>query len=166
MLSPFLIKLINARQFNVENGEIKLIQLRNMFISPDFILELQEKDRKTLYDLSKKSMKKSLNFLKSKISLEGLGSIKTIEQLYEVLGFGSITILDLDTKKKRGVVNISNSPIARAYLSTKGSSKEPVCDFIAGKVSGIFSFIFKKNVDAKEIKCLAKGDDFCQFVVK
>ena len=166
MLSPLLKKLIFARQFSVENGEIQLIQLRNMLISPDLILKLQEVNATRLYEISKKVMKKDLDFLRGKISLEGQGNIQRLEELYELFGFGNIKIVDLDRKKKRGVVNIHNSPIARTYLLNNKASKEPKCNFIAGKIAGMFCFIFRKNVDAKEVKCLSKGDDFCQFIVK
>lgn len=166
MLSPLLKKLIFARQFSVDNGEIQIIQLRNMLISPDLILQLQEADSPRLYTISKKVMKKDLDFLRGKISLEGQGNIQRLEELYELFGFGDIKVIDLDRKKKRGVVNIHNSPIARSYLLSRKASKEPTCNFIAGKIAGMFCFIFKKDVDAKEIKCLSKGDDFCQFIVK
>ncbi|UCD03579.1 MAG: hypothetical protein JSW73_03505 [Candidatus Woesearchaeota archaeon] len=108
MLSPLLKKLIFARQFSVENGEIQLIQLRNMLISPDLILKLQEVDATRLYKVSKKVMKRDLDFLRGKISLEGQGNIQRLEELYELFGFGNIKIVDLDRKKKRGVVNINN----------------------------------------------------------
>ena len=166
MLSPFLKKLLFARQFTIEDGKIEIIKLRNMLISPDFILNLQEKDPDALYKLSKNIMKKDLDFFNKTISLKSQASIDRIKDIYEIFGFGKIQILDFDTKNKRGVVNILDSPIAKAHLLNNKVSSEPKCHFIAGKISGIFSFLFKKDVNAKEVKCMAKGDDFCQFVIK
>lgn len=166
MISPFLKKLMFARQFLIENGKIEIIKLRNMMISPNFILSLQEKDPDKLYGLSKKVMKKDLEFFNEKISLSGAASLNRIEEIYEALGFGKINIVDIDRKKKRSTVNILNSPIAKAHLVDHKNSPEPKCHFIAGKISGMFSFLFKEDVDAKEVKCIAKGDDFCQFIVQ
>lgn len=156
-----------ARQFSIADGKIEIIKLRNMMISPEFILELQKKDSKRVYELSKKSIEEELKHFKSKISIGGPASLNRVEEIYEVLGYGKFKVVDLDTKKKRSVVNIYNSPIAESYKkNNKKKSKKTQCDFIAGKISGVFSFIFNKKVEAKEVKCLAKGDDFCQFVVK
>lgn len=40
------------------------------------------------------------------------------------------------------------------------------CAFDSGILEAIFSAHFDRKVDVEEIKCFAKGDDYCSFVVK
>ena len=40
------------------------------------------------------------------------------------------------------------------------------CAFDSGILEAIFSAHFGRKVDVEEIKCFAKGDDYCSFVVK
>lgn len=167
MLSPFLKKLLFTRQFSIVDGKIEIMNLRSLMLSPEFILKIQEKDSKLIYNLSKKEMIEQLQYFKSKIAIKGLEGLKRIEDIYELLGFGKIKILDIDKNKKRCVINIYDSPIAEKYIkNSKKKSSKTTCDFISGKLAGMFCFIFNKEVESKEVKCLSKGDDFCQFVIK
>ena len=47
----------------------------------------------------------------------------------------------------------------------KGSKK---CEshLIRGMLAGWFSQLFRKEVKVREVKCIAKGDSYCQFEVK
>ena len=42
----------------------------------------------------------------------------------------------------------------------------PACAFDSGLLKGIFSNFYGHEVEAKETKCYAQGDNFCQFVIK
>jgi predicted hydrocarbon binding protein len=47
----------------------------------------------------------------------------------------------------------------------KGSS-EPQSHYIRGVLDGFFSSLFKVEMEAKETKCIAKGDPYCEFEIK
>jgi uncharacterized protein len=51
---------------------------------------------------------------------------------------------------------------AKIYLKIGRSA----CAFDSGILEAIFSAHFGRKVDVEEIKCFAKGDDYCSFVVK
>ncbi len=40
------------------------------------------------------------------------------------------------------------------------------CSFDSGILEAIFSRYFQEHVEVTEVKCYAKGDDYCQFMVK
>jgi predicted hydrocarbon binding protein len=56
------------------------------------------------------------------------------------------------------------------YESEGVKSDKPVCDILAnymeGFYEGVFSKLADKSVEAREVKCRAKGDGYCAFVFK
>ena len=58
-----------------------------------------------------------------------------------------------------------NSYEASAYVHANMKMNKPVCQLNAGYSSGWVSEAFGQYLDAKEIACRAKGDDFCRFVM-
>jgi len=57
---------------------------------------------------------------------------------------------------------------AESYMTAIGESDEPVCHFTRGFFAGAAGALkFKsENVEGVETKCVAKGDPYCEFVVK
>ncbi len=75
-------------------------------------------------------------------------------------------------KNKLGSIKIEkNEPLTlRAYdcfecedLPKIGRS---ACAFDSGILEALFSAHFSEDVDVEEVKCYAKGDDYCSFIVK
>ncbi len=48
----------------------------------------------------------------------------------------------------------------------KGKKKNPVDSAIAGFIAGWLEVAWGKRVEAKEVACEAKGDPYCEFVIK
>lgn len=88
--------------------------------------------------------------------------VKLGRSLFQHLGYGRIEIEEIDIEKGIAKLRIYDSFECELF---KGSSK-PVSHFIRGILAGWFTQLFKKGVTAKEIKCIAKGDSYCQFEVK
>jgi predicted hydrocarbon binding protein len=157
-------------------------------LSDDVLLELQEIDDSRLYGLIKDStlnqlskfvehakvyrqlkdvISMDISSLSKKIGAGSEGIIKTTQDIFDIYGLGKMTIALLDNPKKQAVVRISNSSIAEAYIhKNKKRSSKPVCAITSAVIAGIFSYLFGKKVDAIEEKCKAKGNDFCEFIIK
>jgi len=78
------------------------------------------------------------------------------------LGWGIIELVDIDVESK--------TAIARIYQSFecelgKGSDK-PYSQFYRGATAGLFTRFFGKEVEVEEVKCIAKGDPYCEFFIK
>jgi predicted hydrocarbon binding protein len=165
MLSAFLKRLLFARQFFIINGKIEVLGVKQMMLSSDLLLDLQNINQKKVYSIFKENMLDNIKFYGKKLGT-ATGMLKNIADIYEILGAGSLEIADLSESKKRGIVRVHNSPIAEAYLRKNKRSKEPVCISIAGVLAGMFTFLFKKDVNCVEKVCLSQGKDFCEFVIK
>ena len=159
MLSPFLKKLMFARQFFNINGKLEILGERNVILEPDLLLMLG----KDGYEFGKKAAKSFFTKYAKKIDLIQ-NNYANLMNLLEILGLGSIKIMK--ATQNSATVVVKDSVEAERYIKSNGRSKSPVCDFTAGFLAGTFSFISKKNTDARETACNAKGDASCVFEIK
>lgn len=186
MLSPLLQRLLFVRQFGIDKGKIDILGGRYILLDDASILELQQIDETKLYDLAKKSSFKNLvDFVQhakvyknvketaiidiarlgKRIGDSDEGSIKTLQEIFNIFGLGELHIIDLNNKDKKAKLRLSDSSIAHVYVERHKKSKEPVCTITSGILAGMFSFIFDKEVDCVETSCLAQGKQGCEFVV-
>ncbi len=156
-------------------------------LSASALVELQEIDSSKLYDLAKKSSFKNLGsfvqhaqvygkvrdiFIDSiaklgrKIGETDQGTIKTLQDIFNVYGLGELRIQEIDNHYKQALIAIKSSTIAEEWAKRhKEKSKTPVCAITAGIIAGMFSYIFEKEVDCVEAKCESQGNSFCSFKV-
>jgi predicted hydrocarbon binding protein len=185
MLSALIQKLLFVNQFNIANGKINILGKDYILIDPFTFLILQNIDDSTAYKTAKTGSEKSLKelvehakvyqnvkdqslkeiaLLSQKVGKTDDGTIKTLQKVFEIYGLGKLTITNLDNKNKTATLKIENSTMAKAH-SKKGNSKKTVCTLCAGVLAGIFSYVFKKDIDCIETKCLAQGNNFCEFKI-
>jgi len=185
-LSSLLQKLLFVNQFNILDGKIEVLGNRYIMLDASDLLILQDIDKTKTYstakNMSKNNLKnlvehasvykgikdqsmKNIAELSKKIGKTDDGVIKTLQSLFEIYGLGKLEILNLDNANKKVLLRIKGSSLALAQLE-KGKAKTPVCTLTSGVLAGIFSYIFKKDVDCIEKKCLAKGEEICEFAVE
>jgi hypothetical protein len=86
--------------------------------------------------------------------------LKTIQKHKKAERWGNIQF-NLNLKTGVGTVRITQSFEAKEY----GESQNPVCYFFAGYLEGVLSELFESEMKVTETRCIAKGDDHCEFVV-
>jgi len=79
-----------------------------------------------------------------------------------VLGWFVISHIDIHLKNNIIVLRMTDNWECNMV---KGKFKTPQSHFVRGIISGFASYILGKNMVAKEIKCIAKGDNYCEFIV-
>jgi predicted hydrocarbon binding protein len=90
--------------------------------------------------------------------------LQAIAKIKEAEGWGKITFKDSNFEKNHMRVIVQNSFEARGY----GKSATPVCHLLRGYLAGVLSTMLTPNartrkVELVEIKCVAKGDEYCEF---
>jgi predicted hydrocarbon binding protein len=93
----------------------------------------------------------------------------SVEDLVEVakainmtLGWGIIDDVSINLKRKSAKLQVYQN-----FECELGAGKgKPYSQFYRGAIAGIFSRLFGGDVKVKETKCIAKGDQCCEFVVK
>jgi predicted hydrocarbon binding protein len=185
MLSSLLQKLLFVNQLDMKDGKIEILGNRYLLLDASFILALQKIDKSTMYSAAKdasteqmksivehaevyKSMKdialKEIVELSKKIGKGDEGVISTLQMLFDLYGLGKMRIDDLNNDKKNALVTINQSTLALERLK-EGKTKSPICALTAGMLAGMFSYFFEKDVECVEKKCLARGDENCEFII-
>ncbi len=164
MISPFLKKLLFARQFSIINGKIEVLGKKQSMLPSSLVLELQNTNLKS-YEIGKKVSLEVMRDFGKKLGTAQGGMLRNIKDIYETFGLGSFEVSNLDNKNKKVVVRIRESPTALAHLDKNKKSANPICLLTSGLLAGMFSYLFSNQIESKEVKCLAKGDEFCEFLM-
>ena len=91
----------------------------------------------------------------------GMEFLKKWSGFYQSAGVGWFKIEDINInfEKENGYIRVKQSFIAEEY----GKSNQPVCHFLCGFFSGVLQEAFGEKLTCEEVKCTAKGDQYCEF---
>lgn len=108
-----------------------------------------------------------LNLLAYIMAKLGIGRIKITKKVLEMVqgeGWGRAEII------KEGKLEKGETIVGRIYNSFEakfyGKSKKPICAFLMGSLAGGASVIWQEEVVVEEKKCLAMGNEYCEFEAK
>jgi predicted hydrocarbon binding protein len=114
------------------------------------------------YNAGKKSGSSMARLLSIKYGLRGESLISALIQATKAIGWGQIEDFDMNEKGLVGSVKVRMC--FEALM--RGHREEKVCHWSRGFVAGFLSQVVGKNVEAVETKCIATGDEICEFEVK
>ena len=99
-------------------------------------------------------------------SLSREDALKLLVQRKASQNWGRINIESIDWQAKSGRISVEDSFEARG--ATVQSPKEPSCscDFFKGYVAGFFSELLAAEVAVREERCVAMGNERCEFEFK
>ena len=98
-------------------------------------------------------------------TLGGKPSRENLEEFFHLIrmaGWGVETLKEIDYEASTARLQLAQS----AECSFHGQSSSPQSQFVRGSYQAVFSGLFGKPVDVEEVRCIAKGDSVCEFVVK
>lgn len=88
--------------------------------------------------------------------------IEVAKAVNMTLGWGIIDDVRVDVKRRKARLRIYGS----FECELGEGSEKPYSQFYRGAIAGIFARFFGKDVRVDEVKCIAKGDPYCEFIVK
>jgi len=150
-------------------GEFSVIEVPAVIVSIETFVNLQKDAEKILgsdgasvllYETGKKAGLRWINRFSKEWGLKDKKFIEAVQNFYAELGWGKFSIEENNIDEL--VIRVENSFIARGY----GNSEVPVCHFLRGYNAGLAEVLKGKNIDAEEVRCVVKGDEFCEFVMK
>ena len=164
MISPFFRKLMLLRSLDIYDGEFIIFKNNFSLFPTSAIIELRKRLKKEgkleiLYKLGEDITESIITHFKKYASSKE-GSLTFWLNMIELSGLGKLEIIE--TKEDMAVINCKNSTVARLY----GNVGEAVDELLAGIINAYFTFRFSKPTECKEVACLAKGERYCQFIVK
>jgi len=115
-----------------------------------------------LYDTGKKMGEHAAKRISEMFGLRGKQLVEALTQAGQATGWAITEIKDIDFKNCSATIIVKDSFEAAAWR------KKPyvVCHWTRGYLAGYLSIVFNKQVDAKETRCLAKGDEYCEFIIE
>ena len=167
-----------------KNGKLKMFGTEWTMVLTNAIGELMlrldsEEERRKVYESGKISAVESLNSgfgstwipkllkdlgIKIAMKISKKDFIMGNVRIWSLFGWGKFNVVKMDDED--ALVRVDNSPIAKYVLDKHGKQKHNVCSWILGEISGGYSYLIGKDTDGEETKCIAKGDDHCEFVLK
>jgi len=115
-----------------------------------------------LYDVGKKYGANNAKYLSEKYGVKDMELISTFVQASKATGWGIAEVKNIDFKR------ISGTVIVKECFEALAREKKPykVCYWIRGFIAGFHSAVFGQPVEAVETKCLAVGDEYCEFEIQ
>ncbi len=177
--SAFFGHLIETGQFVItEDGHAMLLGEFALLIPSRIFLELHELLEKNLGRREAEKIIETLGEFQVEAALERYRKrfkINKIEReklkdflfkLFNIMGWGGGTLNKISYEKKYAEFIMTNSTLGKKYLIVnKRKSKYPIDFYIVGWLKKVFETLFGSKVKVIEIKCLAKGDQFCEFII-
>jgi len=88
--------------------------------------------------------------------------LSLLRETYRASGWGIIEFEEINYKEGRAKVRIKQHVVPESL----GKSDRPVCHDIRGYLAGIFSRYFGRRISAAEVKCMAAGNEYCEFEIR
>lgn len=160
--------LMVHKQLTFEEGAIQLFGQYGGMLPIENLVGMQKlidnaKEEYGLYLVSKDVGKK---WIKAILNAHKMDKIKDQakwgENTFTLAGLGKMKVSHWDAEKKEMIYKIENSRIAEEY----GNVGRAVDHIARGWFAGAACIFFGADVDAVETKCIAKGDKYCEFIIK
>lgn len=87
-------------------------------------------------------------------------SIPELSMLYLSLGWGRPELIRFNPQPFGATIRLFDS-----FECSGQKSSKPNSQFVRGHMTGLINVLFEKQVKCKETKCLAQGDECCEFVL-
>ena len=156
--------------YDSDSGALLYKDVRYMLIRPETVIGFQKTIEASNSELAQDALFRGgfrggyLSAKKYK-ELHFFDHIQIIDFMMKMgteIGWGHFKLQNFDPPKKYLNVIVQKSPFAEAY----GQSSSAVCHLVRGVLSGLASFLFNQNCVGAEVKCLAKGDQYCLFEIQ
>jgi predicted hydrocarbon binding protein len=114
------------------------------------------------YDAGKSIGAHTATLLRQNYKLGGEALIQAFVQSQKASGWAVMDFQDVDFEQRTGKVVVRDCFEATAW----GKKNYKVCNWTRGIIAGFMSNVFGKPVEVKETRCMADGDDHCEFNIQ
>lgn len=174
MKATQLIKGLLWRQITFEEGRITLfgeeMQMTISALLPYLLTNSNDfwKESFFQYDMMRRTYVEGVyRRLMSQKGMSGDKFIGSCMSLLDLCGWGRLSFEPSKITKGNAAIQLEDSAIAVTYKKLVGVSEHPVCSATRGILAGIAAVASKRDdIEAVETMCLAKGDPYCEFLIK
>ncbi len=159
-MHPLAKKLLVSRQLQMEEGDLRVLGDNMIILPADVLLEFNELlDEKIVYRIGEIIGDRMASTLK-KYGISGMKLVDFCLNLMSMYGWGKPSIVRVGEKT---FLMVEHSVIALKAIEKQ--KKYRCCGLLAGIFAGLFSNAMGKKMTAREVKCFALGEKFCEFEI-
>lgn len=167
LMFEVLSSLLMHKQIVFDKGRISIFGRPSSLLPTDSFVKIQKfLESKNLeniiYYSAKESGYKWFEEMSKSYSLKGKDVIEWGSKIVTLAGWGEAVIKKRLDQEKIVDFLLRDAIVPKLY----GSSTRPVDHMFRGLVCGAMNFIFKEELEAVEIKCMATGNPECEFIIK
>jgi hypothetical protein len=115
-----------------------------------------------LYESGKKMGEHAAKRISKMFGLRRKQLVEALAQAGQATGWAITEIKEIKFKNCSATIVVKDGFEAAVWRR----KPNPVCHWTKGYLAGYLSVVFNKPVEATETKCLAKGDEYCEFVIE
>ena len=105
--------------------------------------------------------RRSYHVWKERFGLDGRELLEVALEVWPLLGWAErVQVVEMDAETGETVLRIWGS-----FEAVERDAK-PTCHFMLGAITGFLSEMARKPLYGFETKCQARGDEYCEFVIK
>lgn len=162
MLSSFLKKLLFARQFFMVDGRIEVLGKKQIMLPSDVLTTFESASNGKLYINVRSVIRKDIEDYAKKLGSSEEGILKNIDDIFGTFGLGKLELVYINFKKRTCILRLHNPPLRQ---TSDKNDKTPEFQITPAVLSGVFSFLFKRDIDVKQTKQAAGDFGYCEYVV-
>ncbi|NPA05652.1 MAG: hypothetical protein GXO09_06115 [Crenarchaeota archaeon] len=144
-------------------GLREIIEKNSILVAKDILVDLYDSSKKLLkfvggflYNVSKKAGKMMAKRLMEQGYMTRETCLDVLAESFVISGYAEEVKVEGDTIKMKGTI----------FGSRMKGEKKPVDTPIAGFIAGWVEECTGKRVKVVEEKCIAKGDEYCEFRIQ
>ncbi|AJF60043.1 MAG: V4R protein [archaeon GW2011_AR10] len=156
-------KLVLAKQIKFDQGKIELLNQKLSIFPVSVFSTIVDNNPKVVpdvYQATKESAQMFANEIKKRHKFTGQQLKSWLKDIVSFAGWGKAEFIIYDEKNFASIVRVQQSPVAE-ISKKKGYTDHALRGFFAGGGSASM----ETDLDCIEIKCVAKGDSICEFVL-
>ncbi|HEX6387333.1 MAG TPA: 4-vinyl reductase [Anaerolineae bacterium] len=156
---------------DASQGALRFKGVRYLLIRPETLASLQasleaeigpERAGEILYGSGFTGGQLSGRKYKDIFGLSDRQAVEFMCRMGAEIGWGHFHLVELNVTARHLAVEVAASPFAQYYNS---ETEAGVCHLIRGVLGGLGSAVFGTAVQAREVRCLALGNELCRFEV-
>ena len=116
-----------------------------------------------LFDMGETAGRESAKKLRESYGLKGCDLIEAFLALHVAAGWFSYEVVECNEEELRFVIRLHGNFECTPFI---GKRDRPMSHLIRGGLAGVFKEAYGRDFRVREVKCIAKGDEYCEFVVE
>jgi len=115
-----------------------------------------------LFDMGKQAGRSEAQRLEREYGLKGREIVEAFLALRSAAGWFGYEVVSYDEEKLVSVIRLYDNFECVPFV---GKRDRPMSHLVRGGLAGLFSGVYKRDFKVEEVKCVAKGDRYCEFVL-